>query len=577
MATERGSAGASNGFEASSFYVRVERTPGIQAMDVHQSTRTHPAVATRVLQPSATIISALLFIGFALLRLPFLSHYPVNWDAVQLALGTQSFDLHHHQPHPPGYIGFIGLGRLINFFTHDPNLSLTILSIIGGSLAPALLFLFASRFMSRGYALLTAIMFGLSPLVWYYSEVALTYAAEVAAGVAFLAMAHRSMRRMSLRDLIIATLLLSVLGSLRQSAMLFLVPVWLYVVWQFPWTGRIKATVVMGVSTLLWVVPLLWLSGGLGPYVKESRALADLIGGQTSILSMNFSGLKMNVEFVLAGIVLGVNIGLIIVAVALLSGVRPLQRLRRQEKIFFALWVGPALITFIIGHTGQLGYILLLLPALFLLVGVCLEALAKQVTVSGSPLRQGLLAGGITIFAVTSTLGFVALPGKAYDWVRPGGDIEVSRRAQHLRQYDIATSDAHWKSISDLVRNFDPERTVVLTTIGGPRVSGSFRHMSYLLPEYRVYGLGLDIEGSFGYLFTARNGHSDYSVEGLSTASPWLPISGDWRWIIIPDLEILSQIDPTINREPITLEDGTQVVIAYAPPRTAFNFDVDKN
>lgn len=516
------------------------------------------------------IISGLIFLGFLMLRLPFRSHYPVNWDAVQLALGTQSFDLVHHQPHPPGYIGFIGLGWLMNHITGDPNMSLTILSMIAGSLAPALLYPFAMRFMSRGYALVTAVLFGLSPLVWYYSEVALTYAGEAAAGIAFLAFAHRGLKQVSARDLIIAAVLLSVLGSLRQSAMLFLIPVWLYAAWQFPWRVRIGSTAVLGITSLFWVVPLLWLSGGPNIYMEESRALANVIGA--SALSLNVAGLQMNVTYVLAGILVGANVGLLIVAAALLAGVRPSKALDRRDKLFFLLWVLPAMVTFILGHTGQLGYILLLLPALFLLVGVSLEGLSNITRPARVSLYRPLLVTTVALFALASTFGFLALPGEAYARYHPQNAALESDAARHLRQYDLDTSDAHWQSMAQLISRYDPETTVILTTVGGPRISGSFRHVSYLLPEYRVYGLGMDMDGSFGYMFTAQYGQSDYSVEGLASATPWLPFGHNTLRVIIPDPEILSRIDPRIARQSVTLPSGSDVVIAFIPSGTAFNF-----
>lgn len=519
---------------------------------------------------SAPTISALIFLGFLMLRLPFRSHYPVNWDAVQLALGTQSFDLVHHQPHPPGYIGFIGLGWLMNHITDDPNASLTILSMIAGSLAPALLFLFAMRFMSRGYALVTGVLFGLSPLVWYYSEVALTYAGEAAAGIAFLAFAHRALKQVSARDFLIATILLSLLGSLRQSAMLFLIPVWLYVVWQFPWRVRIRSAVTLGIASLLWIVPLLWLSGGPGTYMRESRALANVIGA--SALSLDVDGLQMNVSYVAAGILIGVNVGLLIVIAAYLAGARPLKTLDRKDKLFFLLWVLPAIVTFILGHTGQLGYVLLLLPALFLLVGVSLEGLSTITRLARVNLRRPLLLTSVAIFAAANTFGFLELPGEAYARYQTQSSALESNTARSLRQYDLETSDAHWRSLAELISRYDPETTVVLTTVGGARISGSFRHVSYLLPDYRVYGLGMDLDGSFGYMFTAQYGRSNYSVEGLASATPWLPFGHNTLRVIIPDPEILSRIDPRIARQQVTLPSGAKVVIAFMPSGTAFNF-----
>jgi hypothetical protein len=515
------------------------------------------------------IVPVLLFAGFLLLRLPFRAHFPVNWDAVQLALGTQSFNLHNHQPHPPGYIGLIGLGRLMNHITHDPILSLTLISIVAGALVPALFYRFSRGWLHPRFALLTAILIGVSPLVWYYSEVALSYAAELAAGMAFMLVMHRSIRRPALRDLLLATLLLSLLGSLRQSAMVFLVPVWLFGVWHYPWRERIVAGSVMGSITLLWAGPLIWLSGGPSAYMRESRALADLIGGQTSILSMNFDGLKMNAWYVGVGLLSGLHVGLLVIGIALLAGHRPLRLLSKQDRRLFTIWSLPALLTFLLGHTGQLGYVLLLLPPLFLILGLSIEELAK----SPARLTRQLATSSSLTIATISVLVFAMLPGLAYSWAQPDPGEKESWFARHARQYDLPTSDSHWSSLVDLAHRFDPDHTVILTTVGGPRASGSFRHASYLLPEYRVYGLGTDMSGTFGTLFVAEDGQSNYSVEGLHNARPWLRIDRDARWVIIPDTEILEWINPDLDLHTVVLDSGTEAAIGHIRPESAITIN----
>ena len=55
-----------------------------------------------------------VFLFFAAFALYFFTHSPAldEIDAVQFAMGVRSFDLWHHQPHPPGYPLFIFLGWL---------------------------------------------------------------------------------------------------------------------------------------------------------------------------------------------------------------------------------------------------------------------------------------------------------------------------------------------------------------------------------------------------------------------------------------------------------------------------------
>src|ERR687892_166449 len=149
-----------------------------------------------------------LFIGSLLLRLPFRAGSLVNWDSVNFVLGTQAFDLAHHQPHPPGYIGYVLLGSALNYITGDPIASLTLLSSVAGASATVLLFFLGSQFMPRPYAAITAVLFALSPVVWYYSEVPLTYTVEAALALAFLWTGYKARAGRSARYLLAATVLL---------------------------------------------------------------------------------------------------------------------------------------------------------------------------------------------------------------------------------------------------------------------------------------------------------------------------------------------------------------------------------
>ena len=47
-------------------------------------------------------------------RWPYRARMLYNWDAVQFALALTEFDVAKHQPHPPGYLLYVGLGRLAN-------------------------------------------------------------------------------------------------------------------------------------------------------------------------------------------------------------------------------------------------------------------------------------------------------------------------------------------------------------------------------------------------------------------------------------------------------------------------------
>src|SRR5690606_32445133 len=117
------------------------------------------------------------------------------------------------------------------------------------------------------------------------------------------------------------------------------------------------------VLTLAWLIPLLWLSGGPAAYIEQSRALGELAGGPTSVLSGTPGGVAQNLLLVVLGFVAGLGAALV-----LLLAPTPVRRTwpHSAARQLLLLWAAPALAVYLLGHTGQVGYVLFLLPAAIL-------------------------------------------------------------------------------------------------------------------------------------------------------------------------------------------------------------------
>jgi hypothetical protein len=524
-------------------------------------------------------IPALLFAAFLPLYLPFRSRFLVNWDAVNFALGTLEFDLQHHQPHPPGYIGYIAAGWLLNHVTGDANTSLTLLSVVSVAAAPAGFFLLASLFMERRHALWSAVLLGLSPLVWYYSGVALTYAVELTLGLFYLWTGYLGRQRRSPGLLLAATLLLVMLGAMRPSGALFLMPLWLYLVWPLSWRGRISMASVLVLGSLVWLVPLMWLSGGVGAFVRASRELVDLVVMPTSVFGagdVTASGPVGNLIFLGLGVLVGVNLGLVPIGLGLIGNPRRFTRLRKHW-VFLALWLAPSVATYVLVHTGQLGYALLILPAFYLFAGVALEGLAevgrrRPVAAWGLPLL--LATANVVLFlAIPAVMwGFVPKSGATPQEARGGASSPVRWAASGLetggvgsypRQFDIRRSDRYWSELVSFAEGYDPETTVILAAADP---GGSFRHLTYYLPGHRVYGLGWDLQHEFGHLFTAHRGTSDYSPKRLVASDAALTLPGGVDTVVIADGSIQSLLT-NMGGTSVLLDSGFAVVVVPVAQR----------
>jgi Dolichyl-phosphate-mannose-protein mannosyltransferase len=154
-------------------------------------------------------------------RLPLRGRYLFDWDAQQFALGIQRFDLAAHRPHPPGYIGYIYLGRLLTHLTGATIESvLTAVSIAGEAATVVGLYLVARRLFGEFAGLAAALLLLSSPLYWMYGETALTYGLEPGLALLGFWLLYRASRQAG-RGLVLAAGVIGLEGAIRESSEVF--------------------------------------------------------------------------------------------------------------------------------------------------------------------------------------------------------------------------------------------------------------------------------------------------------------------------------------------------------------------
>ena len=492
-----------------------------------------------------------------LVRIPFRATYLVNWDSVNFALGVETFDLASHQPHPPGYLGYVFLGRIIDWFVGDPVLALTAISIVAGATATMGVYLLATRFVSEQAALLAAGLFGTSPLVWYYSEVPLTYIVEVALALPLVLLVLESRKQRSTALLYAAVVLLAVMGAVRQTSLVLFFPLLVYAASAFPWKIRLRGAALLSGLVSLWLIPLLVMSGGVVEYLRLSTQLAGLTGGATWFGAG--AGVLQNFIVVALAIVLGMHLALLALPVEVFSRVKS-PPFDRDHRHLMMVWGLPALLTYLLIHSGQLGYVLLLLP-----VGIIWASKVLTFKLSGAAMRAAVATG---VLIVANGLGFFVLPEIAYATVSRGRVDFPERMASNtlvqrgIQQVSLPRNDAHWETLLTWVETFDTDEVVVLAE---PRDGGSFRHLSFYLPDFLVYGLGTDKQETFGHLFTSAGNRTDYSVERLERAVPLLEFPSGIDKILVLDPRLQERLDGVLVLEYEELDTGAVVAVADVP------------
>ncbi len=483
---------------------------------------------------AAVLTASALFVFSLLARLPFLPSALVNWDAVQFALATRSFDLARHQPHPPGYILYIGWGRLLSWLVDDPNLAFALTSAVAGSLAVAFLYLLGREMVGARSALVAAALFATSPLVWYYSVVALTYAVEACFLLVVAWLCWRALHGGARPPLLYAALVLGLAGGVRQSTLLMLLPLWLFVAARQGRRSLGRGLLVLTATCALWLIPLVYLAGGPLQYARTGLELLALVGQRTSFLYGGVRAVTENLAQVGAGLLVGLNLSVVVLAVCLVRSGPARRAMARREWTLLGLWAGPALAVFVFGHIGTVGYLLLVLPALFLVLAPYVEAIGQRLA---RPLR--LAAGPATAIVVTVLAGahLATIAGA------PATAHALLADPVAAALVDVRDNDRFWDEVPRYLARYAPEDAIVLAEASP---WGSFRHAGYYLQDYRVYGVGQDRHGRFGLLFVTYGGASNYSVQGLARAGRTLHRPADARVAIILDPEIA---DSLVQRE----------------------------
>lgn len=412
-------------------------------------------------------VAALVFVGVVLVRLPFATTHLWAWDSVLYARALElgfhvDADPSSSRPHPPGYIWYVGAAQLARLVVGDSNASLVLLSILASAAGAALLWLIARRWMRPGTALVLSLAYTASPLVWTYSEVAYPYTvlALVSLALGWLIIDGR-------RPLL-ASCALGALSGARQDVLILLAPLWIWSVWQLG-ARRIAASVALAAAgVLLWWAPSAMLSGGPLAYLDALAHQTERVASAYSVPANGLAALAYNTGFTLEALAWGLGLFAVPLVLSVARGAVSAGRRRavRRDRIAtgLLLWALPALAFYALVHIGEWGYVLSVLPALFLAAGVALERAHLA-----APSRRWLAAGAASV--VLPALVFVSGDG-AYAAVV--GEAEFSALA--LAHHDAALA----ARIAYVRERFPASGTVILAR-------DDYQVVHYYLPEYRVW------------------------------------------------------------------------------------------
>jgi hypothetical protein len=427
-------------------------------------------------------------------RWPYRARMLYNWDAVQFALALHEFDIAKHQPHPPGYLLYVALGRLLNASLGDPTLAYVALAMLFSAGTTFVLYGLARRLYDRATAVAAAALLAVSPLFWFYGSVGLTYAGEACAASVVAWFAYGTLTG-SVRHLYWGALALGLAGGMRPSVLVLLLPLWLgcAVIGVEAWRRRLIAGSILLVAVLAWLLPMLWLTGGPAAYLAASTQLYGSVLLPTSVLGGSLEITLAQLRYLLESTLVGLG-PLSLIALALPWYAR--REGWRVPEWFLLAWMLPAGVFYTLIHFGQAGYVLTFLPALVVLLS---RVLVRAVAAGSERLRRpnwrwALTTAAMLPLLLINTGFFVSARPLPREFNNRGGDAWVWRARDEFHDWIMSRTAAvreHEAVIRTYVETiravYDPSDTVLVTELGNPRSYPWLRHAMFYMPEYPIY------------------------------------------------------------------------------------------
>ena len=460
--------------------------------------------AWRPLQGPA--LDVVVSVGLALVTLasrwPYRARMLYNWDAVQFALALREFDIAKHQPHPPGYVLYVGLGRLVNATLGDPTQAYVTLAMVFSAATTFTVYWLARALYDRVTAAAAGALLAVSPLFWFYGSVGLTYAGEAFGASLMALLAYRTLAG-SVPHLYVGAVCLGLAGGLRQSVLVLLFPLCAACAMRGVRSrARLTAAAAILVAAVLaWFLPLVWLAGGWTAYLRASTELYGSTLVPTSLLGGDLETTFRQARYVLESVLVGLG------PLAIALGALPFYARRRgwaTREWFLVTWVAPPLAFYTLVHFGQAGYVLTILPALVILLS---GAVVELVTAGAERLRRPQWRWALTLAAVAPLLlintgFFVSARPEPREFDHRAGDTWVSRARDEAHDWILSRTAAALREHEAVLRTYvetiravyDGEDTALLTELGNPRSYPWLRHAMFYLPEYPIYQLYLRAE-----------------------------------------------------------------------------------
>lgn len=382
-------------------------------------------------------ICLLLLLGSLVPRLLLISKGPFTPDALNLAIIAERTLLtgQLHAQYGTGYpllvlitAGFVGLARL--FGCSDPVVGANLMGVTCGALSVVVIYFLGRRILDRPAAIISAVLFSLSPIFFGTSVYGTGQAAEhifLGGGLILLWEYARGGRW---RVLAAAALVFGLMGAVRLQDLAFVSPaIVFFLLFVHPpdngpapgrgtWSRGLREVLLLG-AVVATVIALFHLPLLLGPnsteYLTRYRRFqsATFMSGNFGVRTFMFGQFRkwLTQNFSVLGLT------------ALLLGLLLMTAQRRRLTVFLLIWILGPMIFYVLIDTTIPRLLVIVLPPMCVFTGYLLGFVYGRGSVPGRTVSAGMcvLIGFIMFMEVLPFVRFRhehALVPEMVQWVR---------------------------------------------------------------------------------------------------------------------------------------------------------------
>ncbi|HQI02980.1 MAG TPA: glycosyltransferase family 39 protein [bacterium] len=414
-----------------------------------------------------------------------MSHYLFDWDAVQLAMGMDHFDISLHQPHPPGYFLYIYFAKFINIFLNNPNLAMIVENIILSIIGLIIFYKISKKiFKDEFLSILSSLIFITNPFIWFHSEFPNVYMIDFCFSLIYFYLSYLIIIENKNLLWLFSTLLALGIGF-RQSLIIFFLPIYIYTCFfNFNFSKKkilklLFNILIFAFVLLLWLIPNCLVMGGLDKFINISKNQFLSASKPTSIFSFAKIEALLKQFFNTTKILLySASLLSIFSLIAIFS---KKIKISKKNSIIFLLCLLPSFLFYSFVHLGKIGYIMTI-SGIFMTLGIfAINKLFKE---------RSQITIMFFIFVLQIPLFIYGIDGFIKNKI-----FLINVSPYDVSYLNLRNSDSRIKRTLYEIKKYNPDDTILITEADSPYIipkSNFIKNMrlgGYYLPEYNLYNI----------------------------------------------------------------------------------------